>query len=289
MVAGLSAFLIWGLLPLYWHAMTGMALLELLAHRIFWSLVTIAPFVWWTGRLPEVRTALSQGRVMLRIAASALLIGINWCLYIWAVTHDRVIEASLGYYINPLVNVLLGRVLLGERLTRIQSLAVGIASLGVMWSVAAYGHFPWLALTLALTFALYGFCRKTVPVESAPGLFLETLLLFPLAVAWLWWLHSHGQEQGLFFVLPVQARVLLALSGLVTSVPLLLFAYAARNMPLSTLGLLQYVSPTSTFLLGVFAFHEPVTQASLVTFACIWTALAIYSWSSLRRMRGLAA
>lgn len=283
LAAGFGAFFIWGMLALYWHPLAGIPATEILAHRIFWSLVTITPFVWLTGRLPEIRAALAAPHTMLRIACSASIIGVNWCIYIWAITHNRVIEASLGYYINPLVNVLLGRVLLGERMARPQALAVGLAAVGVLWSVAAYGSFPWVAVTLALTFALYGFFRKTVAVESAPGLFLEALLLAPLAAGWLLWLHTQGQSH--FGEATLGIKLLLLGTGLVTSIPLMLFAYAARHMSLSTLGLLQYVAPTGTFLLGVYVFNEPVTSSSLVTFGCIWCALALYSWCSLRLQR----
>lgn len=285
LLAGFGAFAIWGFLALYWWQLGGIPATEILAHRIFWSLLSIAPIIWLTQRLPEVRAALAAPRVMGRIALSALIIAGNWGLYIWAITHDRVLEASLGYYINPLINVVLGRLFLGERLTRLQALAVSIATLGVLWSVAAYGQIPWVALLLALSFGLYGLCRKTVAVESAPGLFLEALLLFPLAALWLLWL-GHT-EQGHFMAASIGTQLLLMGTGIVTAVPLLLFAYAARHMKLATLGLLQYLSPTINFVLGVYVFREPVTQAALVTFACIWTALSIYTWSSVRRMRGL--
>lgn len=285
LLAGFGAFAIWGFLALYWWNLKGIPATEVLAHRIFWSLLSIAPIVWFTRRLPEVRSALAAPRVMARVALSAVIIAGNWGLYIWAITHDRVLEASLGYYINPLINVVLGRLFLGERLTRLQAIAVSIATLGVLWSVAAYGQIPWVALLLALSFGLYGLCRKTVAVESAPGLFLEALLLFPLAALWLLWLGYTGQ--GHFMEATTGTQLLLMGTGLVTTVPLLLFAYAARHMKLATLGLLQYLSPTINFLLGVYIFREPVTQAALVTFACIWTALAVYTWSSLRRMRGL--
>lgn len=285
LAGGFGAFFIWGCLPLYWAPLADVPSLEILAHRIFWSLLAIAPFAALTGRWPEVRAAMGSAGLMGRVGFNALCLGVNWCLYIWAITNGRVIEASLGYYINPLLNVLLGRLVLGERLTRLQILAVGLASFGVLWSVLAYGHFPWVALVLGLTFAVYGLARKTVAVESVPGLFLETLLLFPIAAGWLIWLHSGGQ--GHFDAVSVQSRLMLVGTGIVTTVPLLLFAHAARRLPLSTLGLLQYVAPTSTFLLGVFVFREPVTTASLATFCCIWGALAVYTWSGLRRMRGL--
>lgn len=285
LLAGASAFTIWGFLALYWWHLSNVPSTEVLAHRIFWSLLTIAPIVWFTGRMSEIRAALTNPRLMARILLSAVIIAGNWGLYIWAITHDRVLEASLGYYINPLINVVLGRLFLGERLTRLQALAVSIATMGVLWSVVGYGQIPWVSLLLALSFGMYGLCRKTVAIESAPGLFLEAVLLFPLAALWLWWLGHTGQ--GHFMDASIGTQLLLVGTGLVTTVPLLLFAFAARHMKLATLGLLQYLAPTINFLLALYVFKEPVTSASLVTFACIWTALGVYTWSSIRRMRGL--
>ena len=283
LLAGLGAFSMWGSLVLYWWPLAGIPATEVLAHRIFWSLLTIGPIIWFTGRFAEVRAALQNPLAMRRIALSACIIAGNWGLYIWAITHDRVLEASLGYYINPLVNILLGRLFLRERLSRLQTLAVGIATFGVLWSVVGYGKLPWVALCLAGSFALYGFCRKTVAVESAPGLFLEALLLFPLASVWLGWLALADQSH--FGAASLSVQLLLMGTGLVTTIPLLLFAYAARHMKLATLGLLQYVSPTINFVLAIFVFKESVTPAAMVTFACIWTALGIYTWSSLRSLR----
>lgn len=281
--AGFGAFLMWGSLVLYWHPLTGIPATEILAHRIFWSLLTILPIIWYTHRFPEVRAALRSPATMLRITASALIIACNWCLYIWGVTHGRVLESSLGYYINPLANVLMGFLFLGERPTRLQWAAIVLAAVGVLWSVVSYGHAPWLGLSLALTFSLYGLCRKTVRVESAPGLLLETVILAPAACIGLLWLHFRGL--GHLSTSDPVTMLLLMGSGLVTSVPLLLFAYAARHMRLMTLGLLQYISPTLTFLLGAFVFHEPVRPTAMVTFGCIWSALAVYTWSGLRALR----
>lgn len=283
LAAGLGAFLMWGSLILYWHPLTGIPATEILAHRIVWSLATILPIIWYTRRFAEVRAAVRAPGTLLRITASALIIACNWCLYIWGVTHGHVLESSLGYYINPLVNVLMGFLFLGERPARLQWMAIILAGGGVLWSVISYGHVPWLGLSLALTFSLYGLCRKTVRVESAPGLFLETVILTPVALIWLIVLHARGL--GHLSAAAPGTTLLLVGSGLVTSVPLLLFAYAARHMRLMTLGLLQYLSPTITFLLGAFVFHETVNPAAMVTFGCIWSALLIYTWSGLRAMR----
>lgn len=268
---------------MYWHVLAAVPSTEILAHRMVWSLVTVTPLVYCMGRFAEVRAALASPSTMLRIGISALIIGGNWGLYIWAVTQGHVLEASLGYYINPLVNVLLGTLFLHERPTRLQGIAIGIATFGVVWSVVAVGSFPWIGLSLAVSFSLYGFCRKTVRVESVPGLFLETVILFPLAAVWLFWLHSQGQSH--FLSISWQITLLLIGTGLATSIPLLLFAYAARHMQLSTLGLLQYISPTITFLIGAFVLGEHVSSNALVTFGCIWIALGIYTINAIRTFK----
>jgi chloramphenicol-sensitive protein RarD len=221
---------------------------------------------------------------LLRVFISALLIACNWGMYIYAVTSGQVLEASLGYYINPLVNVLLGFVVLRERPSRLQWIAISLAALGVAYSLAVEGYMPWLSLGLAFTFALYGFIRKTVRVESVPGLLLETCLLTPFALAWMLWMNS----RGVLFFNPLQethASLMLISAGVISAVPLLLFAYAARHISLIALGLLQYISPTITLLLGVIVLEAQVERTTLVTFCCIWLALGIYSWCGLRRFR----
>lgn len=283
LLAGAGAFFIWGGLVLYWYPLAQVPAVEILAHRILWSLLTVFPLVWFMGRFNEVRQAASSPSILMRVTISALIIAGNWGLYIWAVTNGYVMESSLGYFINPLVNVLLGMLFLGERPSGLQATAIGIAALGVLWSVLAVGTFPWIGLGLAFSFGLYGLCRKTVQVESVPGLFLETIILFPLALGWLIWLHSQGQNH--FFTLPWHLQLLLMGAGMATSIPLLLFAYAARHMQLSTLGLLQYLSPTMVFIIGAFILGEEVSAASLVTFGCIWVALGIYTWCAVSSYR----
>jgi chloramphenicol-sensitive protein RarD len=233
---------------------------------------------------PQVRAALRDKGTLLRVFISALLISVNWGLYIHAVTSGQVLEASLGYYINPLVTVLLGFVVLRERPSRLQWFAIVLAALGVAYSLVIGGHMPWLALGMAVTFAFYACIRKTVRVESAPGLLLETCLLTPFALAWMVWMHT----QGMLFFNPAeqtQASLLLIGGGVVTAAPLLLFAYAVRHISLITLGLLQYISPTITLLLGIMVLGARVEQTTLVTFCCIWSALAIYSWCGLCAFR----
>ena len=283
-LAGIGASSVWGALVLYWYALQQVPSLEILAHRIVWSLVFMAPVVLCTRRMPEVRAALLDRGTLLRIFCSAAFIACNWGMYIYAVTSGQVLEASLGYYINPLVNVLLGFAVLRERPSRLQWFAIALAALGVLYSLVVGGHMPWLALTLAFSFSLYGFMRKTVRVDSAPGLLLETCLLTPFALAWMLWVHGQGE---LFFnpVQETQASLLLIGGGVVTAVPLLLFSYAARHVSLITLGLLHYASPTATLLLGITVMGAQVERTTLITFCCIWSALAIYTWCGLRRFK----
>lgn len=283
LLAALGAFALWGLLPLYWKLLAAVPSLEILAHRIVWSFLFLLPLVFFTGRWREVRVAVSDRTTLLRVMGSSLLIGGNWFLYIWAVNDGRVLETSLGYYINPLMNVLFGYLFFRERPTRVQWMAIGLAAAGVLWMLASYGQLPWVSLTLAISFSCYGYMRKTVRVESVPGLFMETALLVPFVLAWLVHLHMNGGGS-----LGAQSRtvdLLLAGAGIATSVPLVWFAYAARHLRLTTLGLLQYLAPSIAFALGVFVFHEPVTPSHLVTFGCIWVALGLYTAEGIRLSR----
>ncbi len=282
-LAGAGAFLSWGTLVLYWHALKHVDAFDILAHRILWSLVFMLPATLLTGRLPEVRAALRDRGAMLRIFLSALLIAGNWCMYIYAVTSGRVLEAGLGYYINPLVCVLLGCLLLRERMSRLQGMAIVLATTGVLFKLIAGGNMPWLSLGLACSFALYGFIRKTVRVEAAPGLFLETALLAPLAFARLLWEHAQGASA--FTSTDMRTALLLAGSGVITAIPLLFFAYAARHVSLITLGLLQYLSPSITMVLGICVMGAEADSVTLITFACIWAALALYTWCGLRTFK----
>jgi chloramphenicol-sensitive protein RarD len=273
----------WGLFPLYWKMLSGVPALEVVAHRTAWGLVAAAALVTLRSRWSDARAVLSLPRTMLTLSASAALIAVNWLLYIWAVIHDHVTEASLGYYVNPLVNVLLGVIVLRESLTRAQWIAVALAAAGVAVLTAAHGRLPWIALALAVTFGLYGLVRKTVAADALTGLLWETAILAPLALSLLAVLAARGV--GVFSAGHPRASLLLALGGLVTAVPLVLFAHGARALPLSTLGLIQYLSPSLQFLLAVFLYREPFTAAHAVTFACIWTALGILTWDLRRRLR----
>jgi chloramphenicol-sensitive protein RarD len=281
--AAVAAYIMWGLLPLYWKLLATVPALEVVAHRTAWGLVSVAAWVSLRGRWTDVRAVAPRPWTILRLAGSAALIGLNWLLYIWAVIHDHVVEASLGYFINPLVNVLLGVLVLRERLGRAQWVAVALAAAGVAVVTLRHGRLPWIALALAASFGLYGLARKTVGADAVVGLLWETALLSPLAAGYLVVLGWRGS--GAFGPSDLDLSTLLLLAGAVTVVPLALFAIGARSLPLSTVGLLQYLSPSLQFLLALLVFREPFTPAHAATFACIWSALAILTWDLRKRLR----
>ncbi len=273
--AGL-AFLCWGLFPLYFHAISEVPPLQIMVHRVLWSLMFLAIVLTVRSQWKWLVALRHQPRVILSFAVSALLLSGNWLLYIWAVNSGHVIEASLGYFINPLVNVMLGYLVLKERLRSVQWAAIGLAALGVLWLTWQAGHMPWIALVLAASFGGYGLMRKTAQLGALEGLSFETLILFPFALAYLVWLTMHGENS--FLTTPSDTtRWLLVASGPITAIPLLLFASGARKIPLSVLGLLQYIGPTIQLSLGVFVFHEAFTRERLIGFALIWMALALYA------------
>ena len=281
------AYCLWGVFPLYFRALHGVPAFELLMHRMVWALLVVVLILLVRHRWNWVRGVLSSPRVLVRFAISAVLIALNWFVYIWAVNNGHVVDASLGYFITPLVNVLLGRIVLGERPRPAQWTAIVIAALGVAWLGWQTGHLPWIGLALAATFGSYGLAKKTAPLGALEGLALETTLLFPFAVAALLWMSSQGQSA--FADGDTQLRLLLLASGPLTALPLLLFAAGARRIPMTTLGLLQYISPTLQLLLGVLVFHEPFGGPSLLGYGLIWSALLLYASESLWRARqGLA-
>lgn len=277
--AGL-AFLCWGLFPLYFHAISAVPPMEILVHRVVWSLLFLAIILtirrqWkWLGALR------SQPRVMASFVVSSLLLSGNWLLYIWAVNNGHVIDASLGYFINPLVNVMLGYLVLKERLRVGQWTAIGLAALGVLWLTWQAGNVPWIALVLAASFGGYGLMRKTAALGALEGLSFETLILFPFAVGYLGWLTFNG-DNSFVNTASDSTRWLLVAAGPITAIPLLLFASGARKIPLSVLGLLQYIGPSIQLSLGVFLFHEAFTSARLAGFVLIWSALALYAAEGL--------
>jgi chloramphenicol-sensitive protein RarD len=282
-----SAFLCWGLFPLYFHALGEVPSLQILAHRMVWSLlfllIVLALRKQWAWL-----NLLRQPRVFGSFVASALLLSVNWLIYIWAVNNGHVIEASLGYFINPLVNISLGYLILKERLRRAQWMAIGVAALGVAWLTWQAGTVPWIALALAFSFGGYGLMRKTAALGALEGLSFETMVLFPIAAAYVVWLTVHGQN--VFLTTDSNTtRLLLLAAGPTTAIPLLLFASGARQIPLSVLGLLQYLSPTLQFLLGVWIFHETFSAERLVGFLLIWLALALFAAEGLLRRPAAAA
>jgi chloramphenicol-sensitive protein RarD len=276
----------WGLMPLYFHLVSAVAPLDIVLHRSLWSLAFVLLLLAALRRWTWLKEIARHPATLRTFSLSALLLSANWLVYVWAVNDGRVVEASLGYFITPLVNVLLGYFVLRERPRRVQQYALAIAAFGVLWLAAFAGSFPWAGLFLAVSFGVYGLMRKTAALGAIEGLALETLLLAPLAAGVLAWRMAQGAGA-------VQAGpsvlALLALAGPATALPLLLFAAGARRIPLTTLGLLQYISPTLQFALGVWLFHEPFTGPRLAGFLFIWTALAIYTGEGLLAMRGRGA
>jgi chloramphenicol-sensitive protein RarD len=281
LACGFAAYGFWGFFPIYLKATAQAPVLEVLCHRILWALVMLVALTWQQGQLSEVAAALKQRRVLLVLGASTVMIAINWLVYIFSVVHNRMLESSLGYYINPLVNVLLGVLFLRERLPPLVRLAVAIATAGVLWLGVTVGRAPWISLTVAFSFGFYGLLRKVAPVGALTGLTVETLLLLPLAAGYLILRLATGRATFLSGNHALDA--LLVMAGPVTAIPLLLFAAAARRLPLSTLGFLQYLSPTLQFLLAVVVYGEVFDRAKLAAFACIWTALALFAFHSVRR------
>jgi len=274
-LAAVGAYVLWGLLPVYWKAIEHVPAIEILGHRMVWSLVftllLLSLRTQWTW-LKDIRT---HPKRYLTFIASAIILGVNWFTYIFAVNSGHIVEASLGYFINPLFSVVLGVVFLRERLRILQWVAVGIALAGVVYLTYHYGHFPWIALTLAFTFGMYGLLRKTAPLTSLPGLSLEMMLLFVPAVVFLVSLEIRGS--GHFGHYSVPTDILLIITGVATAMPLLLFAYGAKRIRLATIGILQYIAPTLQFLIGVFVYNEVFTTARFVGFCFIWVALGLYT------------
>ncbi len=283
LIAGIAAFATWGLIPGYWKLLKAVPATEILAHRYVWTSLFLTALLTWQGRWSEVRDNARSPRAVLYCLASGSIISINWFLFIWAVNIGRVIETSLGYFMTPLVNVLFGAIFLREKLTRWQIVAVLLALLGVANLTFGYGRFPWVALTLCISFGIYGLLRKKSGTAAIPGLFFETILLAPVALTYLISLEMHG---GLLFGRGGAGLTTLLIStGIVTAVPLVWFGYAARHLRLTTVGFLQYLAPSGSFCLGVFAYHETLTPAHLITFSLIWLALGVFTVDALYRWR----
>ncbi len=281
-----GSFGLWGLSPAYWKLLVHVAPFEILAHRVVWSVLFVGALMARGARFRDLLEALRERRVLLALIATSLLISVNWITFIWAVAVGRVLETSLGYFMNPLVSVALGFLVLGERLNRAQWAAVLLAGAGVINLTWAMGVPPWLSLMLAVSFGIYGLVRKVIPVGALEGLFAETMVILPIAVGFLVWLAFHGG--GAFASGDWGTMALLVFAGPVTAIPLLLFALAARRLRLSTLGLTQYSAPTIHFILAVWAFGEAITRAHLIAFNLIWTGLAVFTADSFRRGRRFA-
>jgi len=281
----IAAYFVWGILPLYWKALKHIPAREILAHRVIWSFVFLCLFNTIRKRWPEVKRDYTHKHNRVSSLFSALIIGAVWFIYIWAINANHVVEASMGYYINPLISVLLGMIFLNERLTFWQIIAFVLAILGVAFLTVQYGRFPWIAMSLALGFGLYGLLRKTSRVGSITGLTAETAILTPVALIFILFLVY--RKTNAVVGASITTHLLLIGAGIVTAVPLVWFAKGARRIPLSMIGFFQYLAPTITLLLGIFVFKEPFTATHLVSFGLIWAALIIYASSQTRFMKRL--
>lgn len=273
------AYICWGLFPLYFRQVAGVSSLEVVLHRTVWSMVFVVGLLAVLRRWAWLSTTLRSPKVLGSFVLSALLLSCNWLVYVWAVQNHHVMDASLGYFINPLVNVLLGYLVLHERPRPVQWLALSLAALGVLWLTWTAGHLPWIALALAGSFGLYGLLRKTATLGALEGLALETMVMAPVAALWLGWLSWQGASTA--GAASTSTMTWLLLAGPLTAIPLLLFATGARRIPLATLGVLQYLSPSLQFCLGLWVFHEPLQPSRLIGFAFIWAALLLYSAEGL--------
>ncbi|MEP1187303.1 MAG: EamA family transporter RarD [Roseibium sp.] len=280
---GLTAYGMWGFFPAYYKLTDTVPADLVVSHRILWSVLFVGLFLWARGRWPEVREVFRQPKVLMSLMASASFISVNWLVFVWAIGNNQVLDVSLGYFINPLVSILVGLVVLHERLSIGQGGAVALAVLAVVLQAVLAGGLPWVSLVLAFSFAGYGYVRKTTPVKPTPGLFVETLLLFPFAAGYILLGLGRGVDALVLNDLPVLAA--LAGTGIVTALPLICFSAAARRLPLFMTGLMQYIAPSIHFLMAVYIWGEPLDRTRLLTFAIIWVALAIFTYDSWRRYR----
>jgi len=278
----LAAYTMWGVAPIYFKALSSFPAAEVLMHRVVWSAIVLFVLIVGLRHIYKVKIALCSAKVMKTLLLAGLLLALNWLLFIWAVNNDYLLEASLGYYINPLINVFLARLFLGEHLRTMQKLAVGVALCGVLVLVFNYGQLPWIALTLAISFSIYGLLRKQVQVDSMPGLFIETMMMLPAAIIYWIWFAELSQNMT---ALSNTMVILLVSAGIVTTAPLLCFTAAARRIRYSTLGFFQYIGPSIMFCLATFLYHEPLTQARLLSFIFVWSGLIIFTFESVKHYR----
>ncbi|TNC98959.1 MAG: rarD [Rhodocyclaceae bacterium] len=281
--AGIIAYLIWGLVPVFFKQIAEVPAVEIIAHRVVWAMLLMTALIGFGRGFADAWRVARIPRQLTRIALASALVIINWLTFVWGVNNGHILETSLGYFILPLFNVALGVLVLKERLRPLQWLAVLLAATGVMIEAVRAGGLPWIALVLAGTFGIYGLLRKQLPLDAASGLFLETVCMTPLALAWLGWLAFSGQSHfGGGPGLLTGRDLMLIATGAVTAIPLLLFAVATRRLPLNMMGFLQYLAPSITFLLAVFVYHEPLNLVRTLAFATIWTGLAVYSFDLFR-------
>jgi chloramphenicol-sensitive protein RarD len=281
-IFALAAYSMWGIAPMYFKLLASVPALEIVMHRIVWSALVLCLLLVLRKKLSQVLKAIRDPKIITTLSISGLLLAGNWLVFIWAVNNDRMLDASLGYFINPLFNVLLARLFLQESLTRLQLLAVFVALSGVVFLIYSYGQLPWIALALAISFSIYGLLRKKVMVDSMPGLFIESCIMLPFAV--LYWLIM-GTSSGNMLANSFDLNMTLLLVGVVTTAPLLLFTAAARRIRYTTLGFFQYIGPSLMFLLAVLYYQEPLDKTRIVTFVLVWIGLLIYVFDSLRIYR----
>lgn len=277
-----GAYAIWGFLPLYFKLLAQVPALEILAHRILWSIPIAAAVLWWRGQGPALRQLLTNRTAIAYTLLTAILVSMNWGIYVWAIVSGHALETALGYYINPLFSIFLAAVLLGERLGPLQKVAIGLATAAVALLTWESGGVPWVSIALPVTWGIYAYLKKTMPVEPTLGFFMEVVILCLPALVLLVVLERQG---GHFLSAAMGDRLLLMGTGVLTAVPLMLYALGAKLLRLTTIAIMQYSAPTVVFLLAVFVFHEPFSREKLVAFALIWTALAFYSWEAIGRRR----
>lgn len=281
-IFALCAYIMWGLAPIYFKALSALPAPEVLMHRVLWSVVVLVALVTGLKHWSKIKVALQSTKVLMTLFCAGLLLALNWLLFIWAVNNNYLLESSLGYYINPLINVFFGRLFLGEVLRPVQKLAVVIALTGVCILIFNFGQIPWIALTLAISFSTYGLLRKQVSVDSIPGLLIETLMMLPAALVYWFWF---AEVSGDFTENSLHLNILLLAAGVVTTVPLLCFTAAARRIRYSTLGFFQYIGPSLMFILAVVLYDEVLDTARLVTFGFVWLALIVFSYDSIKAYR----
>ena len=285
LIYAFTAYTIWGIVPLYWPKLQPAGPIEILAHRFLWSAVVLYLFLVFTKRVKKALLIFKDTKKLQMLALASLLVGVNWGIFIWASVSGRILDSSLGYYINPLFSIGLGVVLLKEKLRKLQWLAIGVATAAILWLTLTLGTPPYVALSLASTFGLYGYIKKKANVEAIDSLFIETILATPIALGYLLYLNSTGGNS--FGAHGLSHAVWLASAGIITAVPLAMFGAAAIRIPLSTLGFIQYIGPTLQYIVGLYAFHEPMSQNRFMGFVLTWIAIAIISYDALRHRKSV--